>query len=144
MNANGTCAAGDWWLCDQLCQPGDGFQGGIERRGDRGGEKAACPPCRQKSADGPDRAKCRFHHVVPGGAVEMHVKKRRSEQCAGKIQNLRTGWQGSGLLACDGLNVSVFACDDWTMDEAAPVPESFRGDYQTHRVHYCRRPRRGR
>ena len=94
MNGDGVCASGDRWFFDAPCQSCYGFQGGVQRRGYGGREETAGSTGSQKRADCFEGDWCRFHYVMPGGAVKVHVEKRRSQQCAGKIQDLRALWQG--------------------------------------------------
>src|SRR6185437_15414256 len=63
-------------------------QRGIERRGDRGCEKCGGAAGGEESTDGVERLWSSLHHVVPDGAVEVHVKKGRAEQRRSKVTNL--------------------------------------------------------
>ena len=41
----------------------------------------------KKTADGRKRFRSRFHHIVAGCTVDMHIEKRRSQRRTGKVQD---------------------------------------------------------
>ncbi len=117
----------------------EGAQGGVERRGDGGGEKAAGAARGEEAADGGEGFGRGFHDVVAGGAVDVHVEEGGRERGAGEVEYTRAGGQRRRCAACDREDAAVFNFNDGVVDVCGLAPEPGRGDDCTHEDDYCRR-----
>ena len=100
-----------------LASPVDGAKRCVERRGHRGGEKAARAARGEKVADGSERLGRGLHHVVAGGAVNMHVEECR-EQAWRRENPERCASLGNAdeVASGDGVDLAVFDGDERVVD----------------------------
>ena len=85
-------------------------KGHVDVGSDRGGELCAHAVPAEKSADDAECLGGAFHDVVPGAAVDVHVKKRGQDGRAREVENLACGEGFGGRIANLG-NDAVFDDD---------------------------------
>src|SRR5580698_4535762 len=139
MDPNGPRLAWSGRSANKLGQTGEGFQRSLESRRDRSSQKATRSARSKKRGHRIERLWSRLHHVMPRGAVDVHVEECGAQGRAGKIENLGAVRRFRRFAARDGFNNAVFNRDHRTFDQSVSVPESCCSKDRAHEFDYCRR-----
>ncbi len=105
-----------------------------------GCQKGARPPRGQKFADATQSLRGPFHDVVPGGAVDVHIKKRRSQHRLRESSGYSApGGSSDAVRLSDRRDPAVFNHDHRIVMQALPIPQLCCRIYHSHEWNYCRR-----
>ena len=131
MNADGTCAVERG--AEDLGQPAEGAQEGIEGSGDGGGAIRADTVAGEESADVAERGLGGLHRVVAAAAMDVDIEERRDQRGVGEI-DVAAGLQSHRGARFDRGDEAVFDDDNRMIDGVVGSKKARRSKNRSHRA----------